>query len=181
MTHEGAIGSQGNDITVAEYPSSSGELQVIIFNRNTGKFSAGRYPDPIAPTAKPTAYSYAEAGNSGTALFFALLPTFLGDPEFNQAYQDYKAQATAGFPDDDATSKAAALMCDNMYRRIEYASGLGADGVNVVIPAGGAIPALRALDIKRGTYLPTNTLAGQFEIMVDTNATGCPKATIAIQ
>ena len=40
--HEGAIGSQGNDITVAEYPSSSGELQVIIFNRNTGKFSAGR-------------------------------------------------------------------------------------------------------------------------------------------
>lgn len=178
--HEGAIGSQGNDITVAEYPSSSGELQVIIFNRNTGKFSAGRYPDPIAPTAKPTAYSYAEAGNSGTALFFALLPTFLGDSEFNQAYQDYKAQATTGFPDDDATSKAAALMCDNMYRRIEYASGLGADGVNVVIPAGGAIPAIRALDIKRGTYLPTNTLAGQFEIMVDTNATGSPKATIAI-
>ena len=71
-------------------------------------------------------------------------------------------------------------MCDNMYRRIEYASGLGADGINVVIPAGGAIPALRALDIKRGTYLPTNTLAGQFEIMVDTNATGSPKATIAI-
>ena len=131
--HEGAIGSQGNDITVAEYPSSSGELQVIIFNRNTGKFSAGRYPDPIAPTAKPTAYSYDEAGNSGTALFFALLPTFLGDPEFNQAYQDYKAQATAGFPDDDATSKAAALMCDNI----------------------------------------------QFEIMVDINATGSPKVTIA--
>lgn len=179
-THEGAIGSQGNDITVVEYPSSSGELQIIIFNRNTGKFMAGRYPDPITPTARPTAYSYAEAGNSGTALFFALLPTFLGNPEFNQAYQDYKAQATAGFPDDDATSKAAALMCDNMYRRIEYASGLGADGVNVVIPAGGAIPALRALDIKRGTYLPTNTLAGQFEIMVDTNATGSPKATIAI-
>ena len=179
-THEGAIGSQGNDITVAEYPSSSGELQIIIFNRNTGKFMAGRYPDPITPTARPTAYSYAEAGNSGTALFFALLPTFLGNPEFNQAYQDYKAQATAGFPDDDATSKAAALMCDNMYRRIEYASGLGADGINVVIPAGGAIPALRALDIKRGTYLPTNTLAGQFEIMVDTNATGSPKATIAI-
>ena len=179
-THEGAIGSQGNDITVAEYPSSSGELQIIIFNRNTGKFMAGRYPDPITPTARPTAYSYAEAGNSGTALFFALLPTFLGNPEFNQAYQDYKAQATAGFPDDDATSKAAALMCDNMYRRIEYASGLGADGVNVVIPAGGAIPALRTLDIKRGTYLPTNTLAGQFEIMVDTNTTGSPKATIAI-
>lgn len=180
QAHEGAIGSQGNDITVAEYPSSSGELQVIIFNRNTGKFTAGRYPDPITPTGKPTAYSYAEAGNSGTALFFALLPTFLGNQEFNQAYQDYKAQATAGFPDDDATSKAAALMCDNMYRRIEYANGLGSDGVNVVIPAGGAIPALRALDIKRGTYLPTNTLAGQFEIMVDTNATGSPKVTVSI-
>lgn len=180
QAHEGAIGSQGNDITVAEYPSNSGELQVITFNRNTGKLMAGRYPNPITPTGKPTAYSYAEAGNSGTALFFALLPTFLGNQEFNQAYQDYKAQAAAGFPDDDATSKAAALMCDNMYRRIEYANKLGSDGVNVVIPAGGAIPALRALDIKRGTYLPTNTLAGQFEIMVDTNATGSPKVTVPV-
>ena len=29
-THQGAIGSQGNDFTIAEYPSSNGEVQVVI-------------------------------------------------------------------------------------------------------------------------------------------------------
>lgn len=177
-THQGAIGSQGNDFTIAEYPSSNGEVQVVIYNRNTGTFKAGRYSDPIIPTSRPTAYSYSETGNNGTALFFALIPTFLGDAEFNQAYQDYKEQANTGFTDPDETSRAAALMCDNMYRRITYADRLGAAGVHVQIPAGGTIPPIRPLDVRNGTYLPTNILTGTFEILTDGNSSGTQ--TVAI-
>lgn len=178
--HQGAIGSQGNDMTIAEYPSVSGELHVVIYNRNTGTLKAGIYSDPIIPTDKPVSYKYNENGNSGTAVFFALLPTLLGDSEFNQAYQDYKAQASAGFPDDNETSRAAALLCDNVYRRVQNMSSGGPEGIPVKINAGGAISPIRPLDIKKGTYLPTNILLGNFEIMKDENCTKKAVSTISL-
>lgn len=169
QVHQGAIGSQGNDLTIAEYPSVSGEIHVVIYNRNKGTLKAGVYSDPIIPTDKPASYKYNENGNSGTAIFFALMPTLLGDTEFNQAYQDYKAQADAGFSDDDETSKTAALLCDNVYRRCQNFTSGGSEGFPVKINAGGAIPPIRVLDMKKGTYLPTNVLLGKFEIVTDEN------------
>lgn len=169
QVHQGALGSQGNDLTIAEYPSVSGEIHVVIYNRNRGTFKAGIYSDPIIPTDKPGSYKYNENGNSGTAIYFALMPTLLGDTEFNQAYQDYKAQADAGFPDDEETSKAAALLCDNAYRRVQNFSSGGSESFPVKINAGGAIPPIRSLDVKKGTYLPTNVLLGKFEVVTDEN------------
>lgn len=178
--HQGAIGSQGNDITIAEYPSVSGDVHVVIYNRNTGTLKAGIYSDPIIPTDKPGSYKYNENGNSGTAIFFALLPTLLGDSEFNQAYQDYKVQAAAGFPDDNETSKAAALLCDNVYRRVQNMSSGGPEGIPIKINAGGAISPIRSLDVKKGTYLPTNILLGSFEIMKNENCTKKAISTISL-
>lgn len=72
--HKGALGSRSNTSTIAEYPSTSGEVHVVNYNRNNGQFKAGRYLDPIVPTGKPESYPYTEEGPSGSALFFALLP-----------------------------------------------------------------------------------------------------------
>lgn len=153
---------------------------MVIYNRNTGTLKAGIYSDPIIPTDKPGSYKYNENGNSGTAIFFALLPTLLGDSEFNQAYQDYKAQAAAGFPDDNETSKAAALLCDNVYRRVQNMSSGGPEGIPIKINAGGAISPIRSLDVKKGTYLPTNVLLGSFEIMKNENCTKKAVSTISL-
>ncbi|MFR5150034.1 MAG: hypothetical protein ACLTER_11240 [Ruminococcus sp.] len=171
QAHTGAIGSQGNTMTIAEYPSVSGKLHVVVYNRNTGTLKAGIYSDPIIPTDKPVSYKYNENGNSGTAVFFALIPTLLGNPEFNQAYQDYKAQAAAGFPDDNKTSKAAALLSDNVYRRVQNMSNGWPEGLPVKVNAGGVITPIRSLDVKKGTYLPTNVLFGNFEILKNDNCT----------
>ena len=38
----GAIGSQANNFTIAEYPSRTGLLHVVVYNRMTGKFIAGK-------------------------------------------------------------------------------------------------------------------------------------------
>ena len=63
QVHQGAIGSQGNDFTIAEYPSTNGELHVVIYNRNTGALKAGRYTDPIVASDPPGSYKYNENGN----------------------------------------------------------------------------------------------------------------------
>ena len=42
----GAIGSQTNTYTVAEYPSRTGELHVVVYNPANGKFIAGKYTVP---------------------------------------------------------------------------------------------------------------------------------------
>ncbi|MCQ4983421.1 MULTISPECIES: AAA family ATPase [Lachnospiraceae] len=180
QAHTGAIGSQGNTMTIAEYPSVSGELHVVVYNRNTGTLKAGIYSDPIIPTDKPVSYKYNENGNSGTAVFFALIPTLLGNPEFNQAYQDYKAQAAAGFPDDNKTSKAAALLSDNVYRRVQNMSNGWPEGLPVKVNAGGVITPIRSLDVKKGTYLPTNVLFGNFEILKNDNCTKKAVSTISL-
>lgn len=174
----GAIGSQGNDFTIAEYPSTSGEIHVVAFNRNRGTYKAGRYADPIAPTEKPSSYSYSENGNSGTALFFSLLPLAMADGEFNGAYQDLKVHAGNGFVNKEETIKAAALLCDNLYRRVRNADNLGDAGIHVKINAGGIIPAIRPMDITKGTLLATNVLYGDFEVVKADYAGSRPAAAI---
>ena len=64
-----AIGTQ-KDRIIAEYTSRTGEIHAIVFNINVGKFIAGRFDDA---TSAPRVYSLKERGNTGTALFFALI------------------------------------------------------------------------------------------------------------
>lgn len=176
--HTGAIGSQGNDFTIAEYPSKSGDIHVVAFNRNKGTFKAGCYPDPVVPTDKPAGYNYSENGNNGTALFYTLIPTAMADGEFNGAYQDLKSHAANGYINKDETIKAAALLCDNLYRRVKNAGNLGEAGIHVKINAGGILPVIRPIDITKGTLLATNILYGDFEIVKADYANGRPAAMI---
>ncbi|MDD2981024.1 MAG: AAA family ATPase [Hespellia sp.] len=173
QTHTGAIGSQGDDITVAEYPSiSEAELHVVTYNQNMGTFKAGVYQDPVIPTDKPANYMYTENGKSGTALFFSLLPTALADSEFNDTYQKFKACVQSGYMDLEECLMNAALMCDNLYRRIENADTLGAIGIPVKLNAGGIISPIRAMEVKNGTLIATTVLCGEFEVAKKSNVTG---------
>ena len=71
----GAIGSQGNNFTIAEYPSKTGELHVAVYNRTNGKFTVGCYQMPPDPESNPEKYMLKEDEKSGAALIFALIPT----------------------------------------------------------------------------------------------------------
>ena len=88
----GAIGSQANNFTIAEYPSRTGLLHVVVYNRMTGKFIAGKYEKPLDLDSKPEPYQFKKDEDSGSALYFALMPTFLSDDEFNEKYQELKEQ-----------------------------------------------------------------------------------------
>lgn len=95
----GAIGSQANNFTIAEYPSRIGLLHVVVYNRMTGKFIAGKYEKPLDLDSKPEPYQFKKDEDSGSALYFALMPTFLSDDEFNEKYQELKQHRDDGFPD----------------------------------------------------------------------------------
>ena len=62
-TEVGAIGTQG-DMLIAEYPSRTGMIQAVVFNKLTGRFSAGKF---TAPGDAPQQYILKGDKDSGSA------------------------------------------------------------------------------------------------------------------
>lgn len=158
----GAVGTQADNFVIAEYSSRTGSTHVVVFNNTNGKFTAAKMSDPSDP---PRNYVLKESGDSGAALFFALMPTALQDEEFTDEYAKLWDCCKAGYPDVDDAAEHAAILCDNLYRRIENPAGCGAAGIRVSIAASGNIQPFTPLAISQGTYNPTSTILGEFTIM----------------
>ena len=164
-TSESAIGTQGDKV-VAEYRSRTGEIHAVVFNKKNGKFNVGRFEDV---TAVPKVYSLKDSGNTGTAMFFALIPEALNDEEFLEHYELLGRCKNDGYSDMEEAEKAAFILCDNLYRRIESASLHGKSGIPLDIPATGNIAPLTTLNLNKKAYSPSSVLYGTFEIF-----TGAP-------
>jgi len=160
-TAKGAIGTQVEKI-IAEYPSHRpGETHLVVFNRNTGKFLSS----VMDSAGTSTNYVLKEDGNSGSALFFALMLYFLEDDEFSENYTILLNCKKDGFSDMSAAEDAAYLLCDNVYRRIEGSSTLGDSGVKITVQNNGNIQPLTPMNIKSNVYSPSSVLMGSFEIL----------------
>jgi len=173
-TAEHAIGTQGDKI-VTEYHSRTGDIHAVVFNKKTGKFNVGRFADA---TSAPKVYSIKDGGQTGTALLFALIPEALNDDEFKEYYDILGKCKTDGFTDMDEATKAAYILCDNLYRRIESADSLPSAGIKLSIPATGNIPPFTQINLKKNAYSPTSVLYGNFTILTGTTSSGGAAATI---
>jgi MoxR-like ATPase len=160
-TPEHAIGTQGDKV-VTEYKSCTGETHVVVFHKKTGKFNVGRYEDV---TAQQRVYSLKAGGNTGTALFFALMPEALSDDEFRENYGLLGKCKNDGYADMDGAEKAAFILCDNLYRRIEGSDTLPSAGIPLSIPNTGNLPQLTALNLNKGAYSPSSVLFGNFQVL----------------
>lgn len=156
----GAIGTQ-NDMIIAEYPNHKGENHAIVFNRTSGAFIAGCFS---SPTSTAQAYILNNTGNSGSALFFAMMPAAMEDDEFAEYYSKLYGCADNGYPDLEQAGEYAIILCDNFYRRIENARMLGDDGIKTKIPAIGNLQILNGVAFTSGIYSPTTVLHGNFQI-----------------
>lgn len=126
----------------------------------------------------PEKYEFKDSKQSGAALLFALMPVFLADEECNEKYQELKAHRDNGYPDLDAAAETAAVLCDNIYRRTRYASGLPTGGVKIDLPANGVLSLIKPLNIQKGVYAPTEVLHGDFQVLRP--GSGFKKAQAAI-
>lgn len=161
-TSESAFGTQGEKL-IAEYQSRSGEIHAVVFNKTNRKFIAGRF-DIADPSANAKVYSIKDSGNTGTALFFTLLPLAMEDDEFKEQYDILAKCKQDGFTDMEKADNAAYILCDNLYRRIENADNLGLAGIKVAIPNTGNLQQITPLNLNKGTYSPTSVLFGNFRI-----------------
>lgn len=166
LANTGAILELNKKISViAEYPSRTGLLHVVVYNRMTGKFIAGKYEKPLDLDSKPEPYQFKKDEDSGSALYFALMPTFLSDDEFNEKYQELKQHRDDGFPDLPKAAETAAVLCDNVYRRIRYGDSLPIGNIKVDTPANGVLQRLTPLNIQKGVYAPTEIIQGTFQVL----------------
>jgi len=174
-TAKGAIGKNGSMI-ISEYPSHrAGETHVCVFNKDTGKFTAGVY---VGTSQTPSPYEMKANGNSGSALFFALMPIAMTDKEFCDEYNNLLKCKRDDYSDMTAAEKSAAILCDNLYKRIENADNLGDAGIKISIQTTGNIQPLNALNLNKGAYSPTDVICGTFEILKPADAPSAPRETV---
>ena len=166
-TSECAIGTQGDKI-VAEYRSRTKEIHVVVFNRKNGKFNVGRFDDI---TSSPRVYSLKDGNQTGTALFFSLIPEAMKDDEFKENYDLLGKCMNDGFSDMATAEKAAFILCDNLYRRIESADAVPAAAIRLSIPATGNLSPLTPMNLNKNAYSPSSILFGTFQILTDTSHT----------
>ena len=160
-TAEHALGTQG-DMTVAEYHSRTKEIHTVSFNKKNGKFNCNRY-DSV--TSSPKGYTIKESENTGTALFFVLIPEAMTNDEFKEHYDILGKCKKDGFTDMDTATESAFILCDNLYRRIQNAASVGDAKIALSIQSTGNLPAMTPLNLKKGAYSPSSILFGDFQIL----------------
>ena len=170
----GAIGHQDTSFRIAEYVSAN-KTDCVVFNPTTGKFISGRFTQG-SDTAVP--YTVGAGNSSGSALLFCLMPIFDEDSEFHDCFADFKEAMVAGWPDMDVAFETALKLCDNMYRRIENAKGVGKAGIKLTIPGTGNISNLSQLAIDNGSYAPTGAIYGEFNILKVGQRSSAPQKAI---
>lgn len=169
----GAIGSQNDDRLVAEYLGAKPEC--VVFNKRNCRFIAGIIRTPGDP---PGGYTLGETACSGEALLFTLMPLFLDDDEFLDGFKELCDAARNGYPDLDSASRAAILLCDNVYRRIENHAALRKDGIKVEIPTTRNLSQLTEMAMANDTYAPTAVLYREFQIFQPGASSGASSVVI---
>ena len=165
-TGQGAVGNIEGQRYVAEYKSSMGAdtYHLVVYDASTGNFLASVYDRDTELMEQYTAHPSAR---DGAALFFAMMPKLLEDQEFKENFQAYREQRKDGFPDLPKAVTVAAILCDNVYRRVKDESCPA--HVKVRVDKSGNLMRVSRAQLDSGLYQPTEVLAGEFTIFSNTS------------
>lgn len=165
-TGQGAVGNIEGQRYVAEYKSSMGAdtYHLVVYDASTGNFLASVYDRDTELMEQYTAHPSAR---DGAALFFAMMPKLLEDQEFKENFQAYREQRKDGFPDLPKAVTAAAILCDNVYRRVKDESCPA--HVKVRVDKSGNLMRVSRTQLDSGLYKPGTVLAGEFTIFSTTS------------
>lgn len=163
-TGEGAVGSIDHR-TVAEYKSAAGTdiYHLVVFDSSNGNIMASVY-DKNTETIEN--YQLHSSARDGAAVMMALVPLLMKDDEFDDNFQTYFDQRTAGYPDMTKTTEAMAILCDNAYRRIK--DDTCSAHIKVTLDKSGNVLRVSQSHLLAGVYTPTSVLAGEFTVFAQT-------------
>lgn len=176
-TGEGAVGVIDYR-TVAEYKSAMGAdaYHLVVYDSNSGSVMASVYDKNTEVFEN---YTMNASGRDGAAVMMAIFPVFLQDEEFQDAFDEYRDQMNAGFPDMGKATNAMAMLCDNAYRRIKDTSC--AAPVKVNIDKAGNLMRVSQAQLDSGAFTPTTVSAGEFTIFAKTGRVTVKKAEAVIE
>ena len=177
-TGQGAVGHIEGQRYVAEYKSSMGAdtYHLVVYDASTGNFLASVYDRNTELMEQYTAHPSAR---DGAALFFAMMPKLLEDQEFKENFQVYRGQRKDGFPDLPKAVNAAAILCDNAYRRVKDESCPA--HVKVRVDKSGNLMRVSRTQLDSGLYKPGTVLAGEFTVFSNTSGNRTRRPTPVIE
>ena len=177
-TGQGAVGNIEGQRYVAEYKSSMGAdtYHLVVYDASTGNFLASVYDRDTELMEQYTAHPSAR---DGAALFFAMMPKLLEDQEFKENFQAYREQRKDGFPDLPKAVTVAAILCDNVYRRVKDESCPA--HVKVRVDKSGNLMRVSRTQLDSGLYKPGTVLAGEFTVFSNTSGNHTRRPTPVIE
>jgi len=164
--------------SVAEYKSSVGpeEYHLVVFDPIKGQFIAACYN---SSTELIENYTVHKTARDGAALIFAMMPELMKDDEFREKLDEYKECHMAGWPDVPKAKEHMAILCDNVYRRVEDSTCEA--HVKVNIEKTGNIFPIRSAQKDAGVFAPKSVVAGEFTIFAQTGAVPVQKVGSVIE
>ena len=157
---DGAVGVIDHRM-IAEYKSSKGPdaYHLVVFDSASGNITASAFD---RNTEMVESYRLHSTANDGAAVMMAMMPSLLGDQEFEEHFQSYMDARKTGYPDLTKATEDMAILCDNAYRRIKDETNPAHIKVNV--DKSGNVYRVSQAQLDSGAYTPTTVMAGEFLI-----------------
>ena len=170
-TGRGAVGTTADEKCVAEYASSNaGEFHLVVYDADTGNLSAGVYNEN---TKMLENYIMNAKNRDGAAVMMAMFPALMADKEFEENFKKYFTHYLTDFSKLEESTEAAAILCDNAYRRIKDETCSAHLKIN--IDAAGNLTRISRAQLDSGVFAPKNVQAGEFNILAQLKQAGTIK------
>lgn len=177
-TGEGAVGKIDHR-SIAEYKSSvnPNAYHLVIYDSVSGNISASVYD---TSTELIESYVLGPKRRDGAAVIMAMMPILMKDEEFAENFERYSKQYLGAFSDMTEATNSMAILCDNAYRRIK--SETCPAHIAATIEASGNLTRVTQVQLDSGKLVPTEVLAGEFNIFAKTEkARSIKKAETVIE
>ncbi len=146
---------------IAEYKSkmSEDEYHIVIYNSKNGSVFASVYN---YDTKLMGVYKAGRKERDCAAIMMAMFPEFDKDDEFKENFQEYCAEYAKNFPDEEKGAELAAILCDNVYRRLTDKNCPAFIKLEIS-PTGNIMP-INDTQLASEKYMPDVVVAGELAI-----------------
>jgi len=175
-TGEGAVGKIDHRC-VAEYKSSvDDEYHLAVYDPGRGSVMAAVYDMNHGTVSK---YTVSKTARDGAVVLMAMFSVLMEDQEFKDEFDRYKTEHDAGFPDIDRAHDIAAVLCDNIYRRVSDPACTA--HVKADIKSSGNLLPVPRTSLDAGEFQPTIVTVGSFQILSQNMSGTAKKSSVVIK